>query len=135
MSLKIKILTSLLIFFSLCLVKINSQNSITSDSLLGEWVYHGPQNICVGDTITLIKEIIDNKGFTKWIFRDKNEYTLYGLRKAISEGKYDIGYKSVGDKWYYNSYSNTLKIDKGDYFNLYNIILYQGNEIILIKIK
>ena len=131
----IKILKTLLKLIFICSLKVSAQNSVTADSIIGEWFYHAPKNMNIGDTIILSKDDNKAESFVQWIFNSKDEFIVYGVNKKQKEGEFDIGYKSVGDKWYFDSESNTLIIDKGHHINHYNLILYKGNEIILLKVK
>ena len=133
MTSKILTLCKLGILILLCNLNLKAQNIITSDSLIGDWIFNGSVKQQVGDTIILTKEIVNDKDYTKWIFKTNNEFTILG-RKYGDETHPSIGIKAVGS-WYFDKALKIIKIDRGNYYNNYSIIDYQTNKIILIRIK
>ena len=133
MASKTLVLCKLGILILLCSFNLKAQNIITSDSLIGDWIFNGSVKQQVGDTIILTKEIVNDKDYTKWIFKTNKEFTILG-RKQGDKTHPSIGIKVVGS-WYFDKALKIIKIDRGNYYNNYSIFNYQANKIILIRIK
>jgi hypothetical protein len=134
MASKVLILCKLGILILLCNLNLKAQNKITSDSLIGDWIINGSVKQQVGDTIMLTKEIVNDKDYTKWIFKTNKEFIILGGQQGDKTHP-SIGFKKIGGKWDYDEASRILKIDWSNYYNNYSNINYQANKIILIRIK
>ena len=87
----------------------------------------------VRDTIILTKEIVNDKDYTKWIFKTNKEFTILGGKQGDKTHP-SIGFGVVGS-WYFDKALKIIKIDRGNYYSNYSILNYQANKIILIRIK
>lgn len=115
------------LIFLICFLFIASvilaQKKYSKTDLLGEW-YYGISN----DTIILEKGTKNPTEFTKWIFKDSNEF----ICESIIHGKYGIHGRSDGDTWYFNG--NQIEIVRGK-SRLYRIISNTNSIVRLIEIK
>jgi hypothetical protein len=134
MILKLSLIINSIVLMIICTLNLNAQNSISSDSLIGEWVYSAANNLQFGDTVTLLKEMINEKDYTKWIFKTDEEFKSLTV-KSGDENRKGIRAESIGVKWNYDNETNTLKIDRGKKINKYRIVFFQSNKIKLVKIK
>ena len=134
MILKLSLIINSIVLMIICTLNLNAQNSISSDSLIGEWVYSAANNLQFGDTVTLLKEMINEKDYTKWIFKTDEEFKSLTVNSG-DENRKGIRAESIGVKWNYDNETNTLKIDRGKKINKYRIVFFQSNKIKLVKIK
>jgi hypothetical protein len=135
-----KILVRLSMVITICFgfltLQIHAQKASESIFLLGEWSMKGPSDPKISDTISLIRESLDELKYPRWMFEKPDNLRITHYYDPNNIGKPQEAVSAKPNKvWSYDASTNLLKIHSDTFEHYFKVIPNDKMVIYLIRIK
>lgn len=131
-----KLVLSILVCSVISLLQVQAQKTSLPNFLIGEWIYKGPDNPKINDTITLTKVVLNKADYTKWVFEVPNKFSdihYFDLKKSgVADASAS---KTPTSEWYFDNSSNLLRISNAKTDKIYKIVYNRNQVLKMIYLK